>query len=202
MYIQADEVLADGAAERLREVIDEVDGDPGVEGLLVRYLHFYGGFATVATHRRMYRREVRAVRTAASLGIHSFRDAQGFRVGSEDRKIRARLTDVTMHHYGWARAAEGVRAKREAHAEIFQWDEKMRQERTATDVLPWLPGMHAFTGPHPTPVRAWVAERLDDVGGKVGPYEWNRAWIRYYLSMFIERLTGWRPFEFRNYTRV
>ena len=42
--------------------IEQHDGDPRVEGLLVRYLHFYGGFDTIATHRRWYRREVRAVR--------------------------------------------------------------------------------------------------------------------------------------------
>lgn len=202
IYIQADEVFADGAAERLRDLIQEVDGDPRVEGLLVDYLHFYGGFGTVATNRKMYRREVRAVRTAPALGIHSFRDAQGFRVGPDDRKIRARHAGVTIHHYGWARAAEGVKAKRAAHAEFFQWDEKTRQDRLTSHVLPWAPGLHPYSRPHPAPVAAWVAERSGDGTAEVGPYHFRREWVSFYASMLVERLTGWRPLEFRNYTRV
>ncbi len=62
VYIQADEVLHERGAEELAAAIQRHDGDPRVEGLLVRYLHFYGGFDTIATHRRWYRREVRAVR--------------------------------------------------------------------------------------------------------------------------------------------
>src|ERR1043165_10224261 len=72
IYIQADEVLADGSAERLRHPIQGAEGDARVEALLVRYQHFYGGFDQVATHRRMYRREVRALRTDPPLGLHSF----------------------------------------------------------------------------------------------------------------------------------
>lgn len=196
IYIQADEVLADGAAERLRDLIQEVHEDPQVEGLLVRYLHFYGGFDTVATHRRMYRREVRAVRTDATLGVHSFRDAQGFRVGPEDRKVRARLTDATMLHYGWARPPAALKAKAEQDAQIFAGRAQEDGSR-----LPWLPGLEPFASPHPVPMREWVRARSADRRA-VAPYEWRWTWLRYYMSMLIERLTGWRPFEFRNYTRV
>ena len=62
IYIQADEVLGDGSAEILRRTVQEVDGDRGVEGLLLKYLHFYGDFSTVATNRRWYQREVRCMR--------------------------------------------------------------------------------------------------------------------------------------------
>src|SRR6478735_9586594 len=137
IYIQADEVLADGSAERLRDAIHAADGDPRVEGVLVRYLHFYGGFDTLATHRRMYRREVRAVRTDPALGIHSFRDAQGFRVGAEDRRIRARTSAAQMLHYGWARSADAVKAKHEAHAEIFQWSTEKQKREASRSPFEW-----------------------------------------------------------------
>ncbi|HSD33132.1 MAG TPA: hypothetical protein VLB49_14530, partial [Gemmatimonadales bacterium] len=57
IYIQADEVLHEDGARMLRDRTREWDADARVEGLLVRYLHFYGGFETVATNRRWYRRE-------------------------------------------------------------------------------------------------------------------------------------------------
>ncbi|MEO6067337.1 MAG: glycosyltransferase family 2 protein [Gemmatimonadota bacterium] len=202
IYIQADEVLADGSAEQLREAIQAVDGDPRVEGLLVRYRHFYGGFDRVATHRRMYQREVRAVRTDPALGIHSFRDAQGFRVGPADRKIRARLTDGVIFHYGWARAPGALPTKQEEHSVIFQWDEKTRREREGRELLPWLPGLAPFEGPHPVSIRAWIAERATAAADGVAPFQWRWRWLRYWASMLVERATDWRPFEFRNYERV
>ncbi|HVX88845.1 MAG TPA: hypothetical protein VG940_07965 [Gemmatimonadales bacterium] len=202
IYIQADEVLADGAAELLRDTIAAVDGDPRVEGLLVRYRHFYGGFDQVATHRRMYRREVRAVRTDPALGIHSFRDAQGFRVGPEDRKVRARLTDAVMLHYGWARAPGALPSKDAEHSVIFQWSDKTRREREGRDLLPWLPGLAPFAGPHPAPIRDWLEPRRAAAADGIAPFRWRWRFLRYWASMAVERLTGWRPFEFRNYERV
>ena len=122
IYIQADEVLH----ERRRGGAGGGDPgattrDPRVEGLLVRYLHFYGGFDTIATHRRWYRREVRAVRLDPALDIRPYQGAQGFRVGPEHRKIRARLTGAEMFHYGWARPAQALREKRELGKTMYPW---------------------------------------------------------------------------------
>ena len=202
IYIQADEVLADGSAELLAQAIQAADRDPRVEGILVQYLHFYGGFDNLATHRRMYRREVRAVRTDPSLDIHSFRDAQGFRVGPEDRRIRARMSDAQMLHYGWARSAEAVQAKNEAHAEIFEWSAATREQRMGKNPYHWVPLMRRFPGPHPAVVREWVAARTDEARATFGSRRLTRSHVNYLLSAAVESLTGWRPFEFRNYERV
>jgi hypothetical protein len=202
IYIQADEVLADGAAAILRDAVTAADGDARVEGLAVQYTHFYAGFDTIATHRHMYRREVRVVRTGVERGIHSFRDAQGFRVGPDDRRIRARLTAARMLHYGWARSAEAVKAKEEAHAEIFQWSEAKQRRHAAKHHYDWLPLLKPFPGPHPAPVREWVAARAEEARGAIGPRHFRRKHLAYYASALVESLTGWRPFEFRNYTLV
>ena len=119
VYIQADEVLHERGADELAQAIRTHDGDVRVEGLLVRYLHFYGGFDTIATHRRWYRREVRAVRLDHALDIRPYQGAQGFRVGPIHRKIRARLTGAEMFHYGWARPARALREKRESTLSRF-----------------------------------------------------------------------------------
>ena len=202
IYIQADEVLSDGSAERLARTIREADARPEVEGVTVDYTHFYGGFDTIATYRQMYRREVRAVRTDPARGIHSFRDAQGFRVGADDRRIRAVRSTARMFHYGWARSAEAVQAKYEAHAEIFEWSAERREARLGKSPFTWIPLLKPFAGPHPAVVRDWVAERADEARAEFGPPRFEPSHLRYYVSAAIEGLTGWRPMEFRNYRLV
>jgi hypothetical protein len=199
IYIQADEVLHDRGAAELDRAIERHDGDPRVEGLLVRYLHFYGDMNTVAVNRRWYRREVRAVRLDPGLDILPYQGAQGFRVGAKHRRIRARLTDAEMFHYGWARPARALRAKREASAVIYPWS---REREARRPLLPWFPGLKTFSGTHPAAAREWVEARLHDAERRVEPAHFRPAFLRFYISDAIERLTGARVFEFRNYTVV
>jgi hypothetical protein len=198
VYIQADEVLHERGAEALLQAIRRHDGDPRVEGLLVRYLHFYGGFDTIATHRRWYRREVRAVRLDPALDIRPYQGAQGFRVGPEHRKIRARLTDAEMFHYGWARPARALKEKRELGRTMYPW----RDASERLPLLEWIPGMQPFRGSHPEAAREWIAARRDDPDRLIAPRRFRWRFLRYYISGFIERLTGVRVFEFRNYEVV
>src|SRR5258706_14438124 len=109
IYIQADEVLHQTGARILKEKVAEWDRDPRVEGLLVKYQHFYGGFDWVATSRRWYRREVRCVRLGR--GIRPYQGAQGFPVRPQYREIRARGTDAQMFHYWGARPAQASQQK-------------------------------------------------------------------------------------------
>ena len=200
IYIQADEVLHEDGARILREKTQEWDGDPQVEGLLVRYAHFYGGFDIVATNRRWYRREVRCIRLGQD--IRPYQGAQGFRVGPDYRKIRARATDAVMFHYGWARPARAIREKLEISKTIYPWS----RERSARDqergYLEWLPLLRRFTGGHPRAAQAWVQDRAVDPERRIGPRHFKLEHLRFYLSDLIERLTGARLFEFRNYTPV
>lgn len=198
VYIQADEVLHERGAAELGQAIQRHHGDPDVEGLLVRYLHFYGGFDTVATHRRWYRREVRAVRLDPTLGIRPYQGAQGFRVGTDQRKIRARLTDAEMFHYGWARPAQALREKRELGKTMYPW----RDADASLPLLAWVPGIRPFGGTHPAVALRWIEERRVDPERVIAPPRFRWRFLRYYLSGAIERLTGVRVFEFRNYKIV
>jgi hypothetical protein len=196
IYIQADEVLADGGAEALRAQLLAADGDRHVEGLVVEYRHFYGGLDTIGVSRGWYRREVRAVRLG--VGVHSHGDAQGFRVGTENRRVRCRRSGVTMFHYGWARPAWALQAKRKLDHEIYPTERRKDPERP---LLPWFPGLRRFTGAHPTPVAEWIAARRNTTNYIEAP-RYDREALRLMASLGIEQLTGWRPFEYRNYTLV
>ena len=198
VYIQADEVLHEGGVDELRATIQAVDDDARIEGLLVRYVHFYGGFDTVATHRRWYRREVRVVRLARELDIRPYQGAQGFRVGPEHRKIRARLTAAQMFHYGWARPAQALREKRDLGRTMYPW----RNADASLPLLAWMPGLEPFRGAHPLVARPWIEARQADPERVIAPRKFRWRFVRYYISTLIERLTGVRVFEFRNYEIV
>jgi hypothetical protein len=197
VYIQADEVLHERGAAALHAAIQRYDAEPDIEGLLVHYVHFYGDMDTIAVNRRWYRREVRAVRLTPAADVRSFRDAQGFRVGPELRKIRARLSDAEMFHYGWARPAQALHAKREASNTIWG-----REPDARAPLLPWFPGLRPFRGTHPAVARTWVDARRHDADRRVDRPHFRPSHLRFYISDVIERLTGARVFEFRNYEVV
>jgi len=200
IYVQADEVLHERGAAILKQKVAEYDKDSRVEGLLVSYLHFYGDCEHVATNRRWYRREVRCVRLGR--GIHPYQGAQGFRVGAEARKIRARLTDAQMFHYGWARPTAAIREKLKITKEMYPWAARRLDQELARGSLEWIPLLRTFHGTHPVAAREWIAANAREPHPPIGPRHFQLAHLRLYVSDLIERLTGARLFEFRNYTLV
>ncbi|HMC18841.1 MAG TPA: hypothetical protein VKH16_06430 [Gemmatimonadales bacterium] len=201
VYIQADEVLHESGAALIRETLRRCDAEPHVEGLLVDYLHFYGDFRTIATDRHWYRREVRVVRLGGE--IRSYRDAQGFRVGAGERRVRARATGAPMFHYGWARPPQALRRKVIAAKEVFTEAADRWERRAARDTLDWTPLLRRFSGTHPRVAQPWIAAQQAAVTGPVvGPRRFRPGHVRLYLSHWMERLTGMRLFEYRNYVDV
>lgn len=200
IYIQADEVLYDRGAQILNEAVAECDRDERVEGMLVNYLHFYGGFDRIATNRQWYAREVRCVRLGRD--IRPYQDAQGFRVGPGFRKIRARPTTAQMFHYGWARPAQAIRGKLEVTKEMYPGASERLDRELKGGTLKWIPLLRPFTGRHPAAARAWIAATAHEPPPAIEPARFKPAHLRLYVSGWMERLTGVRPFEFRNYEVV
>jgi hypothetical protein len=198
LYIQADEVLHEQSLSLLDDAVASADRDPRVEGLVVRYHHIFGDPETEAINRRWYRREVRVVRLGAAYDVRPYRDAQGFRVGPAMRRVRARLTDAEMFHYGWLRSAAALRSRGAVDRSLYpgRWVPPVDQAA----VLRWFPGLTPFRGTHPAVAREWVAARARDPGRIVTPPFFAAEHLRFYASDLVERLTGRRPFEFRNYT--
>lgn len=201
VYIQADEVLHESGAALLRQRLDAWEGDARLEGLLVDYVHFYGDFDTVATNRHWYRREVRVVRLGGN--VCSYGDAQGFRVGAAYRRVRARATGARMFHYGWARPPQSRRQKLVASQEVFPEQLDRIAAWAEEETLYWTPLLRPYTGSHPDVVQQWIASRRPASAGRtVGPPRLRLAHLRLYVSDWVERLTGARLFEYRNYVEV
>ncbi len=196
VYIQADEVLHEDSVAPMRGALEAALGNPDIEGLLVDFTHFYGSSDWVGASRSWYRREVRAVRPGGA--VRSVGDAQGFRVGGDGRKLRARRSGATYYHYGWARPMAVLREKREEDNALHHGGVPRRApvgERLPRDV-----GLRRFEGTHPALMREWIAQRRELMSPGFAPRRWDGRRLALLASLGIERLTGWRPFEHTNYT--
>jgi hypothetical protein len=199
IYVQGDEAVHEDDHPALRAALERLHAEPRADGLLFDYLHFYGSFHTVGASRGWYRREVRAVKLGR--GVHSYKDAQGFRVGPEGaaRKPRVLPSGARMFHYGWVRPPEEQARKIAEMKRHYGGEDEARRHRAQVTGWHYDPSMRvrAFTGTHPGPMREWVA--LAD-----WPFEPVRAGLRWGslrrdLLDGFERLTGIRPGEYRNY---
>ena len=198
IYIQADEVLHEDGVEPLRAALATAEADPRVEGLLVDFVHFYGTPEWIGASRAWYRREVRAIRLGRE--IRSRGDAQGFRAGPDARRVRARPSGATYFHYGWARPLDALRLKQETDDRLYHGGAGKRAplgERLPRDV-----GLTRFTGRHPSRMEPWIAARRAGMSPGFASRRWDARRVSLLASLAVERLTGWRPFEYKNYVEV
>src|SRR6201996_209257 len=106
-YIQGDEVVHEKYLPVIKKEMEDNLHDPKIEGLLFKYVHFYGSYDFYGDTRRWYRREIRVIRNMK--GMSSYRDAQGFRI--DGRKIQVKLIDAYIYHYGWAKPPKALTNK-------------------------------------------------------------------------------------------
>ena len=118
-YLQADEVVHEKDLPVIEARCRELEGNAAVEGLLFRYLHFWGDYDHVHRGHGWYSREIRVVRNRPD--IHSWQSAQSFRsFESYDhprqreghRKLRVAPVDAHIYHYGWVRPPHLMQNKR------------------------------------------------------------------------------------------
>lgn len=197
IYIQADEVLHESGLDLLRSAMHESLDAGAVEGLLVEFRHFYGSTDWIGRGRAWYRREVRVLRPG--IAIRSFQDAQGFRVGPAARPVHARRSGAEYFHYGWARPSNALEEKRRTDNALYHTG---GAGRTALSRLPWDVGLARFRGSHPAVMTDWIAARRGQMTDQFAPRRWDGRRLALMASLGVERLTGWRPFEYRNYVEV
>ncbi|MCH7783406.1 glycosyltransferase family 2 protein, partial [candidate division KSB1 bacterium] len=120
-YIQGDEVVHEKFLPVISVSLNNYNTDQRVEGLLFKYLHFYGSYKYIGTSRRWYRQEIRIIRNKK--GIKSYKDAQGFRIN--DKKLHVKLIDAYIYHYGWVKSPEMQQQKRRYFNRLWHsesWD--------------------------------------------------------------------------------
>ncbi len=196
IYIQADEVLHEADYPAIRETMQQWKNDRSVQGLLFNYRHFYGSYDYVGNSRRWYRNEIRIVRKADD--IRSYRDAQGFRT-TANQKLRVKRVNATVNHYGWVKPPEAQQAKQQSFHKMWHDDEWMKRNVPQVDKFDYsqIDSLAHFTGTHPKVMQ----ERINKQNWEFtfDPTK-RRMSLKVSVLMFIERLTGWRVGEYKNYT--
>lgn len=193
-YIQGDEVLHEKYHETLGNAMAKWVDHPEVEGLLLNYLHFYGSYDYVGDSRRWYRKEVRIIRNDKS--ISSYRDAQGFR--KNNLPLSVKPVDATMYHYGWVKPPEFQQAKQEYFHKLWHDDAWVQKKIPKSDEFDYsqIDSLALFEGEYPEVMKTRIARRnwqfsFDPTKKKLP--------LKSRLLHSVERWTGWRIGEYRNY---
>ena len=199
IYIQGDEAVHEDFLDEIKKEMQAELSNKNVEALLLKYKHFYASYDYLAESRRWYRREVRIIKNLK--GVYSYRDAQGFRIN--DRKLKVKLIDAYIYHYGWVKPPKGLQGKVRNFNQFYQTEEWIEQNYPVQDTY----DMHNadrlihFKGSHPKVMQA----RIDSANWKFEKdltKETPKMNFRRKLLQKIEDLTGVRMFEYRNYKIV
>jgi hypothetical protein len=195
-YIQGDECVHEKYLPLIKQEMEDNLNDKEIEGLLFKYKHFYGSYDYYGHSRRWYRREIRILKN--NKAIHSYRDAQGFRLAG--RKIKVKLINAYIYHYGWVKPPTGLKNKLRNFNKFYHDDEWLTQNLPETFEFDYKNAdrLIRFTDSHP----AVMQKRIDATN-------WNldinlneihkKMSLRRKLLQKIEDVTGWRLSEYRNY---
>jgi len=195
-YIQGDECVHEKYLPVIKKEMEDSLNDESVEGLLFKYLHFYGSYDYYGHSRRWYRREIRILRNKR--GVHSYRDAQGFRI--DGRKLNVKLIDAYIYHYGWVKPPAGLKNKLRNFNQFYHNDNWLAENLPETFEFNYKNAdrLVSFSGTHPA-----VMEK------RINATNWNldidlrvlekKMPIRRKLLQKIEDITGWRVSEYKNY---
>lgn len=195
-YIQADEVIHEKYHDVIRRAAEKYTSDKRVDGLLFNYLHFYGTYDYVGDSRKWYHKEVRVIRNDKS--IHAYRDAQGFRRGSE--KINVKPVDAFVFHYGWVKNPRQMKDKQRKVHEFWQDsdNEALSAKRLAGEVFDFneFDSLRHFEGTHPAIMKKRLADKNWNIELDVSRKSFS---LKEKLLYWYEKKTGKRLFDFRNY---
>ncbi|MFN0034146.1 MAG: glycosyltransferase family 2 protein [Saprospiraceae bacterium] len=204
-YIQGDECVHENDLPAIRTSMERWLHDPKTEGLLFDYRHFYGSYDFVGRSRRWYRREVRIVRNDKQ--IFSYRDAQGFRkrtplsdwrgAGGE-AKLRVRHAQAHIHHYGWVRHPGVQQQKQLNFKKLWLTDTAALNYvgKAETYAYDGSEPLAKFEGTHPAVMLPRIEEQNWHFQSDPSQARWP---LKDRLSNWVEKWTGWRPGEYRNY---
>ncbi len=119
-YIQGDEVVHEKYLSEIRLAMEKNLDNENVDGLLFKYLHFYGSYDYVGESYRWYRNEVRIIRN--NQNIYSYRDAQGFRK-DDNKRLNVKEANAFIYHYGWVKPPAAMQKKQEDFNKLWHDDE-------------------------------------------------------------------------------
>jgi hypothetical protein len=221
-YLQSDEVVHERDLEPIRKRCEELLEDREVEGLLFRYLHFWGDYEHLQDGHCWYRKEIRIIRNLPE--IHSWESAQSFRKIPDfdgihyrqqegTHKLKVAEVDAQIFHYGWVRPPRLMQDKIKAFRIHHRGREKVEEQVAAHHFdrafdYGNLSGCTRYQGTHPAVMKPWIDRfdwedqlRFSGPRRSLNPTPSKHDRPKYRLLTWIEKwiLGGRRLGEFKNY---
>lgn len=197
-YIQGDEVIHEKYHDAIRAGMEQHLHDKHVDGLLFKYLHFYGSYDYVGSSTRWYPHEIRIIRNNKS--IYSYKDAQGFRKGN-DEKLNVKLLDAYVYHYGWVKDPRAMQRKQENFHKMWHddaWLESNVIKADAFDYVGDIDELAKFRGTHP----AVMQERINRINWQFDyDISYNKRSLKTKFKKFAEDVLG-ISMSYKNYKLI
>jgi len=195
-YIQGDEVVHEKYHATIKKAMETYKDHKDVEGLLFKYLHFYGSYSFIGDSRQWYRREIRIIRN--NKAISSYRDAQGFRMNGN--KLKVKEIDAYIYHYGWVKPPEQQSAKIKNFQKHWHDDEHIEKNQPQDSFdYSTIDSLKDFEGTHPQVMQERIKRKNWDFD--FDPTKKSFGLKNKFLYS-LEKLTGWRPGEYKNYKKI
>jgi hypothetical protein len=190
-YIQGDEAIHEDDLYLIRSGIADMEKNPKIDGLIFKYLHFYGNTDTIKYTRNVYKREIRLIRNNK---IKSWKDAQGFRY-QNDQKIPCKEINARIFHYGWARPQALMDKKTKEFVKLYHGADSKAEDFSYKRCY----GLKNFEGSHPKIMKDWIAKNSNQINimKLKTQFEWKD--LRLFLSDLVEKISGYRIGEYKNF---
>ncbi len=194
-YIQSDECVHEQDLPTIKKAMLDYKNDNLVDGLLFEYKHFYGQYNYIGIGRRWYKHEIRLIKNDKK--FRSYKDAQGFRT-LDDKKLNVKKINAFIYHYGWVKPPKAQQAKQQSFHKMWHNDTWMKTHVPQVNEFDYsnIDLLEVYKGSHPKVVETRITQA-----------NWNFIYdkrkvktnLKYWLLFWVEKLTGWRVGENRNY---
>lgn len=186
-YIQGDEVVHEKYLDTIYAAMLKYKDEDKIDGLLFKYLHFYGSYSYVGASSNWYQNEIRVVKNDKS--IYSYKDAQGFRK-KDNEKLRVCPIDAYIYHYGWVKDPKAMQRKQENFNKFWHNDEWINdniQKVSEFNYNKSVSELKKFTGEHPKIMK----KRINDKNWKFDyDIAFDKRSLKDKIKQFLKKYFG------------
>jgi hypothetical protein len=194
-YIQGDEVVHEKYLPFIKSAMEKYQNDDKVDGLLFKYLHFYGSYDYVGESYSWYRNEIRVIKN--NNNIYSYRDAQGFRKDN-NQVLNVKLIDAYVYHYGWVKEPAAMQKKQIDFNKLWHSDEWVERNVSKAEEFDYsqIDALRHFEGTHPQVMTDRIKSRnwVFDYDISFNSYKFKDK-----IKRFFEKYFGISLGQYKNY---
>lgn len=197
-YIQGDEVVHEKYLDAIVVGMKTCLHHPQIDGLLFKYLHFYGSYDYVGASSNWYNHEIRVVRNNPA--IYSYRDAQGFRK-KDNEKLNVYPIEAYMYHYGWVKEPQAMQKKQENFHKYWHDDDWVNKNVVQADAFDYgrdMRELKRFEGTHPAIMKERITSKNWQFDQDISV---DRRTLKDKAKTFLKKYLG-LDFGYRNYNIV